>query len=178
MSSGTDTSGNAWYIPISYSTADLDNTNEITTPRGWITPDDDFVITDFTDSSAWIVVNNQEMGEFLLILIARNAVLNGIYHRFVGFFRVNYDTTLWNNLATALKADNFSGIHVLNRAQVVDDSDRLARAGYITVGQALANTEFLVQEESYFVWYPAITFFSNLLNKTGSISPLGAALTV
>jgi len=81
-------------------------------------------------------------------------------------------------LATALKADNFSGIHVLNRAQIVQDSDRLARAGYITIGQVLTNTEFLVEEESYFVWYPAITFFNNLLSKTGSVSALGAALTV
>ncbi|XP_066141970.1 putative aminopeptidase-2 [Euwallacea fornicatus] len=155
LSTETDDDSIKWYIPISYSTANEDSSNEVTAPKGWITPTEGFVIEEFPEAGAWIVVNNQQ----------------------TGFYRVNYDTTLWNNLADALLQDNFSGIHVLNRAQVVQDSDFLARAGLITFGQALRNTEFLENDESYFSWYPGITLFDNLLSKTGSTSLLGKVLT-
>lgn len=95
-----------------------------------------------------------------------------------GFYRVNYDSTLWESLAAALKESNFSGIHVVNRAQIVDDAYMLARAGYLTFGEVLEIVEFLEADTSYITWYPAITLFNYLLQKTGSTTTLGAALTV
>ncbi|KAI8424605.1 hypothetical protein MSG28_003039 [Choristoneura fumiferana] len=54
-----------------------------------------------------------------------------------GLYRVNYNTYNWELLAAALKSDRHS-IHYLNRAQ---------------------------DEDSYYVWYPAITGFNWLRNR-------------
>lgn len=35
-----------------------------------------------------------------------------------GYYRVNYEPAIWTNISAALKANNHSSIHVLNRAQV------------------------------------------------------------
>ncbi|XP_050307888.1 membrane alanyl aminopeptidase-like [Anthonomus grandis grandis] len=153
--SGTDNENSSWYVPISYSTADFNLYNENTDPIGWVTPTNPYIISGFSNSSNWIVINNQQ----------------------TGFYRVNYDTTLWNNLATALLQTNFSGIHELNRAQIIDDSNQLAKAGYLSYSQVLRNTEFLANDTSYFSWYPATSLFWYLLQKTGSMTTLGAALT-
>lgn len=67
---------------------------------------------------------------------------------------------------------------MVNRAQIVDDAYMLARAGYLTFGEVLEVVEFLEADTSYITWYPAITFFNYLLQKTGSTTTLGAALTV
>ncbi|XP_019763227.2 aminopeptidase N [Dendroctonus ponderosae] len=152
--SGSDDEDSTWYIPITYTRSSSNDFNEDTSPRGWVTPSANFSLTAFS-ASEWIVVNNQE----------------------TGFYRVNYDSTLRENLASALKQDNFSGIHVTNRAQWVDDSYALARAGYLTFGQVLSNVEFLENETEYFTWYPAATLFNYLLQRTGTSQLLGARLT-
>jgi len=42
----------------------LNDSNEDTTPRGWVTPTESLTIANFNESNDWIVVNNQETGEF------------------------------------------------------------------------------------------------------------------
>lgn len=100
------------------------------------------------------------------------------YQNLLGFYRVNYDETLWSRVTNALKQTNFSGIHVVNRAQIVDDSYMLARAGFLTFGEVLKIVEFLEDEVEYIPWYPASSLFSYLLQRTGSTTVLGKALTV
>lgn len=39
-------------------------------------------------------------------------------HTPTGYYRVNYEPAIWTNISKALNANNQSGIHVLNRAQV------------------------------------------------------------
>ena len=45
-----------------------------------------------------------------------------------GYFRVNYDDANWQLLVNQL-ADDHTAIHVINRAQLIDDALDLARAG-------------------------------------------------
>lgn len=45
-----------------------------------------------------------------------------------GYYRVNYDIENWQILARVLSEDH-QAIHVLNRAQLLDDSFNLARTG-------------------------------------------------
>ncbi|XP_053698808.1 membrane alanyl aminopeptidase [Sabethes cyaneus] len=74
----------------------------------------------------------------------------------VGYYRVNYDTANWDKISDALRSDNFSGIHVLNRAQVVDDLFNLARAGEVTYESALEILDYLQAETEYPPWLSAI----------------------
>lgn len=79
---------------------------------------------------------------------------------FAGYYRVNYDNTTWTAIGNALKADGHSNIHVINRAQIVDDILNLARAGIVDYWQALTITQYLEKEENYIPW---LTAFNNLV---------------
>lgn len=91
---------------------------------------------------------------------------------------MNYDATLWTNIATALLADNFDGITDLNRAQIVDDLFNLARASEIKYSRILDIIQFLANDVSYFSWYPAYTGFDFLLTRVRDDSFLGQAVSV
>ena len=93
---------------------------------------------------------------------------------FIGFYRVNYDENNWALLISYLKSDNYAKIHPVNRAQLLDDSLNLARAGVLPYGTALKLAEYLVKELDYIPWYSALTAFSFLnLRLTGTtIHPL------
>jgi aminopeptidase N len=93
---------------------------------------------------------------------------------FIGFYRVNYDENNWALLISYLKSDNYEKIHLVNRAQLLDDSLNLARAGVLPYGTALELAKYLVKELEYIPWYSALTAFSFLnLRLTGTtIHPL------
>lgn len=78
----------------------------------------------------------------------------------IGFYRVNYDNETWTTIGKALKAPNHSNIHVLNRAQIIDDVLNLARAEYVEYYQALSIAQYLENEENYIPWLAA---FNNLV---------------
>lgn len=73
---------------------------------------------------------------------------------------MHYDKKTWESIGKALKSENHSNIHVLNRAQIVDDLFNLARADYIDYYQALNIIQYLEMEESYIPWYSA---FNNIV---------------
>lgn len=81
---------------------------------------------------------------------------------------MNYDDTLWSALEEGLKSDNFDGIDVLNRAQVVDDALNLARAGQLSYSTALDVISYLENETEYYPWYSALTALSVLNRRIAS----------
>jgi len=93
---------------------------------------------------------------------------------FIGYYRVNYDEKNWALLISYLKSDEYNKIHAVNRAQLLDDSLNLARAGVLPYGTALELAEYLVKEEDYIPWYSALTAFTFLnLRLTGTeVEPL------
>ncbi|XP_050667589.1 membrane alanyl aminopeptidase-like [Leptidea sinapis] len=81
-----------------------------------------------------------------------------------GIYRVNYDVHTWEMIADAL-GSNYSSIHHLNRAQIVDDAFALMRSGRMTYDLGFQVLDFLKKDTSYYSWYPAITGFSWLRNR-------------
>jgi aminopeptidase N len=76
-----------------------------------------------------------------------------------GFYRVNYDARNWKDLANVLK--NFhTKIHLLNRAQIIEDSFHLARAKQLDYQIALSLTEYLFEETEFIPWQAAFRSFS------------------
>lgn len=134
----------SWYIPLSYTTA--------------INPD--FENTKFTD----FFVNNNN---FKTISTSGIPGFNGnqwyIFNiQQIGFYRVNYDANNWFHIIMALNSPNFRQIHVLNRAQLVDDALTLAFDGYLSYDVALSVVSYLFQETDYIPWYPAVIHFDKL----------------
>lgn len=130
-----------YWIPITIATKSAPNF-ENTLPLFWLGFNG--VITDQLNiTDEWFILNVQQ----------------------AGYYRVNYDERGWNNLTVALKADNFSGIPEINRAQIVDDSLNLARAGYISYDLALTVTEYLMTEENHLPWRAFFTAISFLYER-------------
>lgn len=96
----------------------------------------------------------------------------------VGYYRVNYDETLWSEIEAALKSEDFGGIHLLNRAQIVDDILNLARAGEVTYTRALDVVSYLVNETEYYPWYSALTALSFVKRRIGNDDTLSDLLKV
>lgn len=85
---------------------------------------------------------------------------------FVGYFRVNYDDTLWQRIINALRSDR-KNIHVLNRAQLIDDAFNIARTGRIDYQIAFHLAEYLRYETEYYPWVSALNALSFLSGKLG-----------
>ena len=85
-----------------------------------------------------------------------------------GFFRVNYDQANWALIADQLLNDHL-GIHLMNRAQLLDDAFNVAKAGFLDYRVALDQTLYLVEETEYIPWSAAISGFgyiSKMLRRT------------
>lgn len=125
----------SWYIPLSYATE--------------INPN--FADTNFSDyfengqankmisyppgfnSSNWYIFNKQQ----------------------IGYYRVNYDTNNWKAIIDVLNSTDFTQIHVLNRAQLIDDAMNLAADGYLSYQIALGVLSYLSRETDYIAWKAA-----------------------
>lgn len=73
---------------------------------------------------------------------------------------MNYDKKNWALLTAALNTENFSGIHVINRAQLLDDALALARAGQLDYDTAMGVTSYLEKELEYIPWKAALNALS------------------
>ncbi|CAH0725369.1 unnamed protein product, partial [Brenthis ino] len=70
-----------------------------------------------------------------------------------GYYRVNYDPILWENLIEALDdPEERENIHPLNRATLLDDALNLARANRISYDVALQVAFTIQHETEYAVW--------------------------
>lgn len=129
-----DTSSSLWWVPINYvvgSNPDFSDTK----PDLWMAGEKTVSISSVTapkpwTNNDWIVVNIQESS----------------------YYRVNYDDNLWNLLIEQLNGNSFNQIHLLNRAQLVDDSLNLARAGKISYDVPFGILEYLSKESDYIPW--------------------------
>lgn len=126
------TSENLWTVPISFVSAKNPTFDE-TSPDFWL-EDEKHSVSSSTGkewgADDWIVVNVQESG----------------------YFRVNYDEKLWHLLTLQLNSDEHDAIHVLNRAQLVDDSLNLARAGKLSYEIPFGILKYLEGETDYVPW--------------------------
>ncbi|TGZ37501.1 Aminopeptidase N [Temnothorax longispinosus] len=74
----------------------------------------------------------------------------------IGYYRVNYDDKSWTRIARFLSSENYAEIHVLNRAQIIDDAFHFMMSGKINSSIFWELTSYLSQETDYVAWYPML----------------------
>ncbi|XP_055548788.1 aminopeptidase N-like [Wyeomyia smithii] len=82
----------------------------------------------------------------------------------VGFYRVNYDDENWKLIIEALKND-YTSIHYLNRAQLIDDAYWLARSGRLDIEILMDLLTYLEHEDAFAPWVAASNVFTYLNTK-------------
>ncbi|XP_077296647.1 uncharacterized protein LOC143918582 [Arctopsyche grandis] len=134
------TSSEKWWIPITWVTSkggDFQNT----LVQRWFSPNDTVLnIPLELDEDSWFILNKQE----------------------TGYYRVTYDNKNWKLLASALKAQNFSGIHLLNRAQLIDDSLELARTLRLNYATTFDLLFHLKEEVDFIPWLTVLPGINTL----------------
>ncbi|KAH8232570.1 hypothetical protein KR032_009615 [Drosophila birchii] len=133
--------GGCWWVPLSYTTqAEQDFNN--TAPKAWMECGKEGqslpkTIKDLPGADQWVIFNTQ---------------LSTLY-------KVNYDAQNWKLLIETLTGGDFERIHVINRAQLIDDALYLAWTGEQDYEIAMRLIEYLQREREYLPWKAA---FENL----------------
>lgn len=131
LANGTDHNDlTLWPLPITYATKSDEFAN--TKPTFVATESHNISVPD-ASTVQYFILNNQQLG----------------------YYRVNYEANLWGKISKALRSEDFGGIHVLNRAQIVDDLFNLAAAGIVSYGTALNILDYLREESEYLPWLAA-----------------------
>ncbi|KAL0111093.1 hypothetical protein PUN28_012805 [Cardiocondyla obscurior] len=119
-----------WWIPINLVTrANSDFSS--TLPTNWLSPDVEELVINDTDTQDWIIINVQQ----------------------TGFYRVNYDAINWLKIANYLDSENYTKIHVLNRARIINDAIYLMFMDKLDPKIFMDITRYLRRETNYVVWY-------------------------
>jgi aminopeptidase N len=79
-----------------------------------------------------------------------------------GYYRVNYDDKLWQLFINELLNGDYTKIHVLNRAQLIDDAHSFAENSLISYDIVFHLLEYLSKELDYIPWVVADKVFTNL----------------
>ncbi|CAL7935734.1 unnamed protein product [Xylocopa violacea] len=135
-----------WWIPINYATKrNLDFAN--TRFTHWLKPNENLTIRG-VDPDDWIIVNKQQSG----------------------YYKVTYDNENWRKIGAYLRSNNFTNIHVLNRAQIVNDITELITYKHVEPLVFLEVITYLSQETDYLPWYPMFNFLKIITRVLGSPS--------
>ncbi|XP_067216213.1 thyrotropin-releasing hormone-degrading ectoenzyme-like isoform X2 [Linepithema humile] len=123
---------------VTYTTKSEINFHDIFANKSfWLSPQKPKGLKQKFDKNDWIIVNLQQ----------------------TGYYRVNYNTENWLNLAQYMNSVKYVDIHVLNRAQIIDDAFYFLtrrQLDYITFWEISA---FLSREINYVAWYPMFKAF-------------------
>ncbi|XP_072748598.1 aminopeptidase N-like isoform X3 [Anoplolepis gracilipes] len=82
--------------------------------------------------------------------------------RQTGYYRVNYDPENWQKIAEYLNSIEYTKIHVLNRAKIIDDAFYFMINGQLNSFLFWNLTSYLGQETNYIAWYPMIKAFEHM----------------
>lgn len=135
-------------MPLSYTTqGERDFTN--TAPKTWMECSSSGevlpkTITGLPGKDQWIIFNTQ----------------------MTTLYKVNYDERNWKLLIDTLTNGDFESIHVINRAQLIDDAFYLAWTGEQNYDIAMELLEYMRREREYLPWKSA---FENLKRLRGII---------
>ena len=147
-----------WWIPISYTYSDGDFIN--TDTNFWLPPAIDNILSIPNSVLSKPIAQNSIMSQRALIVNIQQT----------GYYRVNYDEENWNLIHASIER-NISSIHRINRAQIIDDSMNLARAGYLKYEIALKLIDQLEYETDYIPWKAGLRnfrFIRKMLARTAS----------
>jgi len=73
-----------------------------------------------------------------------------------GYYRVKYDKTTLGQISEYLNSDehHIDKIHILNRAQIIDDAFYFFMRNEIDLNVFLNLTKYLWRETDFIAWYP------------------------
>lgn len=121
-----------WYIPYNLATYQAPSFTS-TRALDWLTKETAEIRPTPSlnwDNNDWVILNIQQ----------------------TGYYRVSYDDSLWELLIQELNNGEYSTIHHLNRAQLIDDSLNLARSSHIKYDVAFRLIQYLTKEREYIPW--------------------------
>ncbi|KAL6419884.1 hypothetical protein ACFW04_011106 [Cataglyphis niger] len=79
-----------------------------------------------------------------------------------GYYRVNYDNDNWMMIAYYLNSEKYENIHVINRAQIIDDAFHLMMEEKLDSAIFWELASYLWRERNYVAWYPMIKAFEHI----------------
>ncbi|XP_053692524.1 aminopeptidase N-like [Sabethes cyaneus] len=121
-----------WWIPLSF-VLSIEPDRDETQTVAWIPQDSKYwEITWSIPDDAYLLVNPHQ----------------------TGYYRVNYDSNLWNRLINQL-GKNHSVIPPVSRAQLIDDSFKLVQAGMLNLNTSFELFQYLAAEVDYIPWFTA-----------------------
>ncbi|XP_037798508.1 aminopeptidase N-like isoform X2 [Penaeus monodon] len=146
-----DTHDYRWMVPLTYTTQSEANFNH-TQAMVWMKDCEEHInLASLPMKDQWVIFNLQE----------------------TGYYRVNYDDHNWNLLIQQLK-DDHEVIHVINRAQLIDDANALAEVGYLDYKIPMNILSYLRKESDYLPWAVAINIFSSMTSLFNDRQEYGA----
>ncbi|XP_012221155.1 thyrotropin-releasing hormone-degrading ectoenzyme-like [Linepithema humile] len=101
------------------------------------------------DKSDWIVLNIQQ----------------------TGYYRVQYDLQNWHKLVRYLNSEHYNKVHILNRAQMIDDAFYFFLQSQLNYEVFWNLTNVVHRDTNFVTWYPLIKAFE----KMTCIFPFGFA---
>ncbi|XP_019888773.1 aminopeptidase N-like [Ooceraea biroi] len=129
------------WIPTTFTTWEELDFNNMT--HHWIPPKDSTkynISVPITTKNGWIILNLQQ----------------------TGYYRVKYDDKSLDAITYYLRFMEYEDIHVLNRAQIIDDTYYFLKRGEITYGRFLHLIYYLREERDYVAWYPMFQMFRDI----------------
>lgn len=143
-----DEEESGWMIPLNFATSkDQSFTNTAITH--FFEKQSREKVIQLEDAPGWFVFNKQQLG----------------------YYRVNYDLVNWQSLINVLNSQNFNDIHVLNRAQLIDDALSFAESKVIDFDVATGVLKYLRQEIDYTPWAAAAPHLFKFSNLFGGRNP-------
>ncbi|XP_034715058.1 glutamyl aminopeptidase [Etheostoma cragini] len=91
----------------------------------------------------------------------------------IGFYRVNHDERMWNDISQQLQ-NNHMEFDAADRTSYIDDVFALARADVIDYGNAFNLTKYLKNETEYIVWErvaSSIAYVRDMLSGNEALYP-------
>jgi aminopeptidase N len=139
-----DDAASSWMIPLNVATSKEQSFDNTTVSHFFEKGSSEKVIQ-LQDAPGWFVFNKQQLG----------------------YYRVNYDSENWQSLINVLNGPNFNQIHVLNRAQLIDDALSLAQSKHIDFNVATEILKYLRQEIDYTPWAAAAPHLHKFVEMFG-----------
>jgi len=80
----------------------------------------------------------------------------------IGYYRVNYDNDNWQKLGKYLNSSEYLNIHVLNRAQIIDDAYYFLSTNKLDFSLFQTLTYYLSKDTNYIAWYPVFKILEQI----------------
>ncbi|KAL6429126.1 hypothetical protein ACFW04_008124 [Cataglyphis niger] len=138
-----DIKNESWWIPVTITTQTKSNFFQNFFPHGQWIKSQNLMYCEFSlpyEENGWIIANLQQ----------------------AGYYRVNYDNKNWKKIADYLNSPKYTEIHVLNRAQIIDDAFHFMVKKQLPPSIFWKLTKYLWIEKDYIAWYPMLKAFERI----------------